>query len=230
MKDKINFSDINLNEIDLSQVKVTEIQHKENAGNRVLILIFGIFFLFISCLACINIEKSGNENKQILNFIKKNAISVSSLKPENEGKLIAYTSTASSDEVLSDGILSMQVITLKRLVEKKEFRNIHEKREYKKQKEKVRKISKHAARNMSPNENQVEWVSVTKDDSISVGTKTLYAQNVTFGDFTLTEETIKEFNPYQQLVPLPNHPNYENAVQYYNIYSSHKSNLQFKVS
>ena len=114
---------------------------------------------------------------------------------------------------------------VKRLVEKKEFRKIEDRQNYSKRKSKMRKVSKHLANNMSPNETEIKWVPVSKDDNISVGTQTLYAQNVTFGDFTLTDSIIKEFNPSQHLVPLPEHPNYSNGVNYYNIYSSHKSNL-----
>lgn len=167
-------------------------------------ILFGILLFLGSFVLLFWNEGNYASNITKAKFIEKNVISVNSLQPENNGKLVHYTAKASTDEFVGDSILKARVLVLDRDAEMYQWKKKRKKtgsRRYTYYTKDWDSSLQHNSRN---------------PDTMPVKSQRFYPQNVTMGDFTLSNGVISKLRANVSYSNLPNIDNgYNISGNYY---------------
>lgn len=169
-----------------------------------ILFIVSFFVLFINEYIYVNSLK-------IANFAEKNAIvtTSNSISPANENKLVHLTGQAFSQETLTDSIISIpNAIALFRDTEIYQLQELKKQNEDNSTKYEYRKIWSKYLINSSDFQNK----SYVNPSKMKYEELDLYAQNVGFGNFYLSEYIIKNIKSRSKILQLP----YSNNFKVYN--------------
>lgn len=169
-----------------------------------ILFIVSFFVLFINEYIYVNSLK-------IANFAEKNAIvtTANSISPANENKLVHLTGQAFSQETLTDSIISIpNAIALFRDTEIYQWQELKKQNEDNSTKYEYRKIWSKYLIDSSDFQNK-SYVNPSKMKYEEID---LYAQNVGFGNFYLSEYIIKNIKSRSKILQLP----YSNNFKVYN--------------
>ncbi len=170
----------------------------------IILFIVSFFVLFINEFIYVNSLK-------IADFAEKNAVvtSSNSISPANENKLVHLTGQAYSQETLTDSVISIpNAIALFRDTEMYQWKELKKQNEDNSTQYEYRKVWSKFLINSSEFQNK----SYTNPTNMKYKELDLYAQNVGFGKFYLSENIIENINSRSKILQLP----YSNKFKVYN--------------
>ena len=164
------------------------------------------FILFTASFFLLFINEFNYANTlQIANFVEKNAIQVSSknINPSNENKAVYMTGKVSSQQTLTDSIISIpSAIALFRDTEMYQWEEIKQHKSSQKSSYEYRKIWSKKLIDSDKFKNN----TYNNPKKMKYKAENLYADNVSLGDFYLSNEITEKINSITKITQLPYNP------------------------